>query len=248
MILGRLAIGAALVLAWEVAAGAGWVDPFFLSRPSAIAAVLLEEIRSASLLVNIAYTLAEAFFGFAIGSAAGVVAGLVLARFTTAEALLDPYLTALNSLPRIALAPLFILWFGLGPESKVALGVSLVFFIVMINTRAGVKNASDDLLNMARLLGCTPRQRFLKVLIPIAVPSIFAGLKLGLVYALMSAVVGEMFGGQHGLGVAIAVYAGSFRVDGVFAILFVLAILSTALSAIVFFAERRLLRWQSPDL
>jgi NitT/TauT family transport system permease protein len=161
------------------------------------------------------------------------------------DAVLDPVISALNSIPRVALAPLFILWFGIGIQSKVFVGVSLVVFILLITTRAGIKNADPDLLTMSRMMCASTSQTFVKVVLPISLPSIFSGLQLAVIYSLLGVVVAEMIASQHGLGVVIAQYTQTLAINETFAVLLLLGVISTSLAAAVAFAERRILRWQT---
>ena len=153
-------------------------------------------------------------------------------------------MTALNSLPRVALAPLFILWFGIGLTSKVVLAFSLVVFILLVNTHAGARNVDQDLVIITRLLGATRRQLTMKVILPASIPWIFAGLRLGLAYALIGAVVGEVIVAQAGLGFLIASAAGVFNTTGVFSALIILMLIAMLLSEVMKVAERKLLRWR----
>jgi NitT/TauT family transport system permease protein len=188
--------------------------------------------------------LRETLLGFTIGSLAGIGAGILRMQFPFAADVSSPFLTILNVLPRIALAPMFIIWFGIGEGSKVALAISLVFFILMLNTEAGIKSLDRELVVTMRALGATDRQLFWKVMLPGAVPAIFGGLRLGVVYALLAVVVGEMISARMGLGQRISFYAASFRSEGVLGTILVLAVIGLALNFIVAQAEARLLRWK----
>lgn len=229
---------------WEWAIRAKLIDPFFFSQPSAIGAFLVEEFRDGSIWAHVLVTLRETLAGFALGAAAGIAAGIVRMQFPFAAEVSNPFLTILNVLPRVALAPMFIIWFGVGEGSKVALAVSLVFFILMLNTEAGIKSLDRELILTMRALGATNRQLFWKVMLPGAVPSIFGGLRLGVVYALLAVVVGEMISARMGLGQRIAFYAASFRAEGVLGTILVLAMIGLALNFFVARAEALLLRWK----
>ena len=229
---------------WQWAVTAGLIDPFFFSQPSAIWAFLVEEIRDGGIWPHVVVTLRETLAGFALGAAAGVAAGIVRMQFPFVAGVSDPFLTILNVLPRVALAPMFIIWFGVGEGSKVALAVSLVFFIMMLNTEAGIRSLDRELILTMRALGATDRQLFWKVMLPGAVPAIFGGMRLGVVYALLAVVVGEMISARMGLGQRIAFYAASFRAEGVLGTILVLATIGLALNFVVAQAESRLLRWK----
>lgn len=229
---------------WQGAVTAGLIDPFFFSQPSAIWGFLVEEISDGGIWPHVVVTLRETLLGFALGAAAGVAAGIVRMQFPFVAGVSDPFLTILNVLPRVALAPMFIIWFGVGEGSKVALAVSLVFFIMMLNTEAGIRSLDRELILTMRALGATDRQLFWKVMLPGAVPSIFGGMRLGVVYALLAVVVGEMISARMGLGQRIAFYAASFRAEGVLGTILVLAMIGLSLNFVVARAEASLLRWK----
>jgi NitT/TauT family transport system permease protein len=235
------------LLLWHVSTARGWIDPFFVSTPATTITFLIAYLFSGMAWAHIATTVYETVAGFALGALSGVLMGLVLCRFRLLDEILSPFLTALNALPRVALAPMFVLWFGIGPASKIYLAISVVFFIVMINTQAGVRSVDPDLLTIARAMGANERQRFLKVVLPGSVPAIFAGLRLGAVYALLAVVVGEMLAAKLGLGQEISLYAGTFQAAGVFAALFILAVIALSLNALSGRVEAHLMRWRTPS-
>lgn len=239
----RLAVFVATTGCWELSVALGVVNPFWVSSPSRIWGALVAAALSGDLLYHAWASFFESVVGFVAGAVAGILMGFVLARWPGLGEVLDPYLTALNSLPRVALAPLFILWFGIGSASKIVVAFTLVVFILLVNTLAGARSVDPDLQVVARLLGATRRQLFVKVILPAAAPTIFAGLRLGLVYALLGAVVGEMLAATKGLGYLLTFYAGSFNVAGLMAMLLVLALLATGLNEIMRMLERRVLRW-----
>ena len=240
----RFVLLAVVLLFWEAAVRGGLAKALFFSQPTAVVEFLANAIRTGELTNHTVVTVVETIYGFVIGSAAGIVAGLTLARFATLDAIFDPFLNVLNSLPRVALAPLFILWFGIDQQSKVALAVSLVFFILVVNTRAGVRTVPEEFIIIARSLGAGERQMFTKVILPGAVPAIFAGLRLGAVYSLIGVVVGEMIAARAGLGQQLTYYSGTFNTAGVFAVLVILGAIAAILNAAMVAIETRLLRWQ----
>ena len=240
----RFGLLAALVAVWEGATRGGLIAPFWVSSPSLVVMDILRSLAGPAVYVHIGVTLYEAFLGFVTGAVVGILGGFALARWDGLAHVLDPYVTALNSLPRVALAPLFILWFGIGLTSKVVLAFSLVVFILLVNTHAGAKNVDQDLVIITRLLGATRRQLTLKVILPASIPWIFAGLRLGLAYALIGAVVGEVIVAQAGLGFLIASAAGVFNTTGVFSALIILMLIAMLLSEVMKMAERKLLRWR----
>lgn len=229
----RVAIAAAFIGIWALAVGTNWVSAFFVSTPAKTAEFLQNHWHE--LLTNAWATLEATLIAFALSAAAGIVSGLVLSENRFLSDVLNPYITALNSLPRIALAPLFTLWFGIGVESKVVLAFSLSFFVVLVNTTAGLKTVDESLLQLSSSLGCNSVQRFVRIKLPWAVPSIFAGLRLALIYAFLGVVTSEMLGSRNGLGQLIVYYSGIFRTDGVLA---VLAVLGAAAVLLTFIAQR----------
>lgn len=229
---------------WEWAIRVKVIDPFFFSQPSAIADFLVGEFSQGAIWAHIWVTLRETLVGFAIGAASGVAAGILRMQFPFAAEVSNPFLTILNVLPRVALVPMFIIWFGIGEGSKVALAVSLVFFILMLNTEAGIRSLDRELILTMRALGATDRQLFWKVMLPGAVPAIFGGMRLGVVYSLLGVVVGEMISARMGLGQRISFYAASFRAEGVLGTILVLAVIGLMLNFLVVRAEAVLLRWK----
>src|SRR6185437_14769390 len=193
---------------------------------------------------HLAYTLSESILAFVIGSALGVLFGFWFARASTVAAVFDPYVKMINSLPRVVLAPIFTLWFGLGIWSKVVLGVTLVFFIVFFNVYQGVREVSPTVLANARMLGMDPRQLIRHVYWPSALSWMFSSLHTSVGFAVVGAVVGEYLGSAAGLGYLIQSAEGNFDVDGVFAGMFVLAVFVLIIDAIVSLVERRLLVWR----
>jgi NitT/TauT family transport system permease protein len=241
----RVAVGVLIIAAWQGGVASGAVDPFFLSHPRAIAGRLTEWVTSGSLWPHLLVTLAESFLGLAIGASFGIAVGFALARAPMAASVLEPYITMLNAVPRVVLAPLFLLWFGLGIWSKVALAVTLVFFITFFNTYQGVRSADRVILDNVRMLGATERQLVRHVLVPSALTWIFSSLQTSLGFAMVGAVVGEYLGATRGLGYVIAQAEGTFDTTGVFAGMTVLALVVVAVSAAVSRAERWLLRWRA---
>jgi NitT/TauT family transport system permease protein len=241
----RATLAVVFIAFWELCARTGYADPVFFGSPSGIYHFLVQGLFIERDLYWQAYwTIGGTLIAFVLGSAAAIVAGLLFVIYPMAEKVLEPAFAGLNALPRIALAPLFLLWFGLGLASKIALGVSLTFFIVLASTTAGIRSVSADHLTLAKTLGATPAQIFRCITLPGAIPTIFAGLRLGLIYALLGVVGGEIIAAQHGLGQLLAYLAGVFQTDGVFAVLLLLAVLGTALTQLTEKLERVLLRWQ----
>src|SRR4051812_37111125 len=170
VIAGRIALPVVFLTVWQVAADRGTIDPFFTSKPTAVFDFMRSALGDMSTWQNLWVTLQETFAGLAIATVLGIAAGLLFTRIPILHDIARPYLTALNSLPRIALAPLFTLWFGLGQASKVALVISLCFFIVLSSTMGAIANVDPDLVRLARVLGFSPRSVYAKVMLRWAVP------------------------------------------------------------------------------
>ncbi|HEY2872157.1 MAG TPA: ABC transporter permease [Reyranella sp.] len=243
--LGHAAFVVALIGMWEAAAGIGWLDPTFFGRPSGIAAYLWKGfVTDGRLWLDLGYTLAGALVSFVGGSVSAIAVGLLFMLFPAFHRGAEPYLTLLNAMPRIALAPLFLLWFGLGIGSKIAVGFSLTFFIVLAATVAGIRSVNSDHLVLSRALGATPRQVFSKVTLPSAVPVMFSGFRLGLIFSLLGVVGAELLAAEHGLGQTLAYLQSTFNMDGVMGLLFLLALLGLGVTLLMNSLERRLLAWQ----
>lgn len=243
IIVARILVGVALIALWHISSG--WlIDKLFVSSPEAVSSRLWKWLVDGTLWNNLSITLKATAYGFAIGSAIGFVLGLLFGRYRAVAEVFDPYITALYSIPKIALAPLFIIWFGLGLGSKVAVGVSLTFFIVLTSTVAGGRGVNPDHITLARTLGASESQIFRKFVLPSAVPVIFNGLRLGLVFALLGVIGAEIIASEHGLGQTLQVLASSFKTSGVFAIIILLSLIGVGISWGMTSLENRLLRWR----
>lgn len=253
--LAQLGLLAALFVFWHVMTTPGLVPPFmfdnerqaafFFGEPVAILRrVWVWFVTDADIYRHLAVTLAETLLAFGIGSLLGLGMGLWLALAPTASAILEPYVKALNSMPRIILAPIFAVWFGLGIGSKVALGVTLVFFIVFFNVYQGVKEVSPVILANARMLGASKRQLLRHVYLPSATSWVFSSLHTSVGLAFVGAVVGEYLGSSQGVGYLILQAEGTFDINTVMAGILVLTAFALLLDAAVGRIERRLMKWQ----
>jgi NitT/TauT family transport system permease protein len=245
MLLWQVLLGVAILTAWQLLANAGKLDKFFFSRPSDIGARVVQWVRTGSIWPHLITTVEEAALAFAIGASTGVVLGFGLARSRWFGALLDPYIRVLNALPRVVLAPIFLLWFGLGIWSKVALGVTVVFFIVFFNTHQGVRDVDPVVVNNARMLGASEWQLVRHVLIPSAMTWVFSSLNISVGFAMIAVVVGEYLGAARGVGYLISQAEGTFDTTGVFAGMAVLSAVVLLVGWGVGRLERWLLRWKS---
>lgn len=243
--LGWIVLGVLVFGSWELLARNGTVNPIYVSRPSAIVTALWDSLGTDLITVHAVSTFTGAIAGWALASVAGVLAALALATSPFLLRVIEPYLTAINALPRVALAPIFLLWFGIGVESKIALAFSLAFFVVFSNTLAGVQSADADRVLLARVLGAKKHQTFTKFILPGAVPGIFAGLELGFIFGMLATVAGEMIAGQNGLGVRLQYFAAAFRMDQYFATLIILVAGTMLISWGLRTIRNKLLRWQN---
>jgi len=234
----------AVFLAWHVLTETGILPPFFFGKPLVVLEKIWEWFASGKIYSHLWITLVETALAFAVGTILGLAIGLWLALSPMASALLDPYIKALNSMPRVILAPIFAVWFGLGIWSKVALGVTLVFFIVFFNVYQGVKEVSPVVLANARMLGASSRDLLRTVYLPSATSWVFSSLHTSVGMAFVGAVVGEYLGSAAGVGYLILQAEAVFDINTVFAGILVLTGFALALDALVTFAERRLLVWR----
>ena len=240
---------------WHLMTTPGLVPPFmfdndrqaafFFGEPLKVAGrIWVWFVTEADIYRHLGVTLLETLLAFGIGSVLGLGAGLWLALQPMASAILEPYVKALNSMPRIILAPIFAVWFGLGIGSKVALGVTLVFFIVFFNVYQGVKEVSPVVLANARMLGARPRQLLRHVYLPSATSWVFSSLHTSVGLAFVGAVVGEYLGSSQGVGYLILQAEGTFDINTVMAGIVVLTGFALVLDALVGRIERRLMKWQ----
>ena len=243
MVLWQTALGIAFLFVWQGISGR-LVDNFFISNPLAVGQRLWEWTANGSIFLHLWATVYATVVGFLVGAVIGALLGIWLGVSNFASRLLNPYLSALNALPKVALAPLFVLWFGLGIESKIALAAVLVLFLVFLNTFAGVRQVDQDLIDGARLMRATRLQVISKVILPSALSWLFAGLRVSVPYALIGAVLGEMIASNRGLGYLVQYSGAQFDTAGVFAVLIVIALLAMALNFVVDIAQNRMERWR----
>ncbi len=239
----RGALILAFLVLWQIGSGTV-LNRFWFSDPLAIGARLREWTVNGTLLFHFSVTFQEMSIGFVAGTILGSGFGLLLGRLRTLARLLDPMILAIYSLPKIALAPLFILWFGVGMLPKIVLSGAVVFFLVFFNTYAGTRDVDAALVDTVRLMGGGRVAVMRFVLLPSALVWVFTGLRISVPYALVGAVVGEMMASNKGLGSLIQDSAAQFDTAGVFAALAVLLVLSVLLNEFLAGIERRLLRWK----
>ncbi|MCA0042005.1 ABC transporter permease [Celeribacter litoreus] len=243
LILIRLAILIGILLVWQFSSGV-LIKEFFVSKPTKVAAVLAKWIGSGDLFYHAAITAFEAFAGFLLGAFVGISIGLLLGRAKGLAEVLDPFIMAFYSLPKLALAPLFILWFGIGLEMKIVLTATICFFLVFLNTYTGVRSVSREMIAILKLMGAKESHVITKVVIPSAITWVFAGLRISVPYALIGAVVGELMASNRGLGFLLSSSAADFNTAGVFAALCAIVCLAALLNYGVSVAARAMMPWE----
>jgi NitT/TauT family transport system permease protein len=231
------------LIAWELISRLFVANPLFLAAPSQIVQAIFSLTLSGEMARHVAISAVEFALGYVIASVIGIGLGFAMASSATAKRALQPWISGLYATPTIALAPLFILWLGIGIWSKVLVVIFLVLFPVTINTEAGLRTTSERLIEMLRSFGASPRQIFLKVSLPSAMPFILAGLKLGIGRGLIGVVVAELFGSRAGLGRLISQSADAFNMPELFAGVVVLAVAGIVMTAGFTWLEGRLVPW-----
>lgn len=233
-----------MLLVWQLVAGR-LIRPFWISRPSDILARLAEWAARGDLWIHLQATFVEMSLGFVLGTLVGLTVGLLLGVWPLAERITNPVNVAVNALPKVAMAPVFIIAFGIGLTSKVVLVVGVVVYFILFNTIAGVRQVDRDLIASVRIMGASRLQLFLKVLAPGAIAYVFSGMKIALRYALAYAVVGEIMAGNRGIGFLVESSAGNLDTTGVFAGVFLLMVCGLLLYEAVVRLETFMLRWRA---
>ena len=233
---------------WQLFTSLKIVDPFFFGQPSGIVRTAWQWVQhgtnQGSIWLQIYTTMEEAVFGFFIGVAAGIVVGVLLGQFRFLSDVLSPYIKAVNALPRIVLGALFVIVLGLGISSKIVLAAFLVFFVVFFNAYQGVREVDGNLVNNARVLGASRMQVIRNVVLPSAMTWIIASLHVAFGFAVIGAIVGEVLGAQHGLGVLITDSQNNFNTDGIFAGMIIIGLIALIAEWLISLLERRLLAWR----
>ncbi|RJF83912.1 ABC transporter permease [Azospirillum cavernae] len=244
----QVAVLVGFFLLWHVlTVTTNLLSPFFFGTPLAVLERTIKDFASGVIWYHLGITLLETALAFVIGTVSGIAFGFWFARAPLVSVVFDPYIKAVNALPRVVLAPIFALWLGLGIWSKVALGVTLVFFIVFFNVYQGVKEVSPVVLANARMLGANSRHLFRHVYLPSALSWVFSSLHTAVGFAMVGAVVGEYLGSSAGLGYRIHQAEGVFDTVGVFSGMLVLTIFVVAIDSAVTMAEKRLLHWRPQE-
>jgi len=242
----RVGLALGMLVLWEFASGS-LVSDFWISSPTKVFNALIRLWNDGLLGAALEDTIAETAVGFVLGAALGIFLGVALGINRMIARIFDPFLLGLYSLPRVALIPLFILWFGIGFKMKVVFTALLVFFPIFMNTLSGIRNVDHDLIDVLRVMGASRFDTVRKVFIPSALVWVFAGLRISVPFALIGAVIAEMFSSNVGLGYLISVTANQFDTAGLFATLAVTTALGLMLDALVRILERLLVRWQPAE-
>lgn len=230
---------------WEALSRYGFLSPVFFGSPSGIITYLITEFFITGLLwKQLGYTIFGTLASFLLGSICALTIALIFVIYPKLEYESEPYLNILNAMPRIALAPLFLLWFGLGVGSKIAVGSSLSFFIVLSSALAGIHSINSDHLVLSRTLGASPKQIFFKLTLPGSVPMLFSGFRLGLIFSMFGVVGSELIAAEHGLGQQLSFLQSMFNMNGVMGLIIILSAIGMILTKIMSILERHILRWQ----
>ncbi len=243
--LGKIVVITVAILVWHFIYRWNVINKAFIASPKQTLDWFGDNWDNGEVWRDIKVTLREALFGWVIGSAGGLLVGLVMARFKTLWEVTSPVFTFLNAAPRTAFAPILILIFGLAETSKVVLAASIVFFIVMMPTRAAAEMVDPDLETVMTTMGGRERDRFFKVILPSVLTSVFGAIRLGSVWALLGATFAELFGAKYGLGLRYIAATNILNMDEAFGVIFIIAILAILINSAVGLLERRLMRWQA---
>ena len=239
----RVLVGIGFLALWYAASG-NWIDTLLISSPQNVAVRLWRWVLDGTLWDNLSVTLEATVLGFIIGCGAGFGLGLLFGRFQLMAEVFDPYITAIYSIPKIALAPLFIIWFGIGLESKVAVSAAIVFFVIFLNTYTGVREVNALYVNTTRIMGGGELAVMRYVIIPSAAAWVITGLKVSVPYALVGTVVGEFMSSNRGIGFLISQATGLFNTTSVFAGIIVLAVVGALINTGLKYLEHWVLRWR----
>jgi len=236
-----------IVAAWELLVKLLAVPIYILPSPTEIWRAFRDGLVSGTLVEHTLVTLQEVLVGFAVGSAAGLVVGVLVTRFRLVERTVYPYVVAFQTVPKVALAPLIVTWFGFGMLSKVVTTALIAFFPLLVNVIAGLQSVDQDRIDLLRSVNASEWQIFRMVRFPSALPFIFAGLDVAIVFSVIGAIVSEFVGARAGLGYLIQVNNYNLNVSGTFAVLVVLSVMGLTLHLVVQAVNRRVVFWQRDD-
>jgi NitT/TauT family transport system permease protein len=236
----------AFLLFWAIAAQT-FADPFYISTPAAVFSKLATELVDPTFYRDLRVTALELAAGYAAGALGGIGTAVLFGRWPTLGRVFDPFFVAMNSIPRIALAPLLVIWFGIDLASKIVLAATLVYFITFFNALGGIRSVEQRLIDIGHIVGASDWQIFRKIILPGSASWIMAGLRISLPFALIGVIVGEFVAAASGLGFRLNFYATSYNASGTMAMLIVMMVVMTLLNFSIVLVERRLLRWQPRD-
>ncbi len=239
----RVVVGVGFLALWYYASGR-WIDTLLISSPDLVGARLWRWLWDGTLWNNLSITLLATVWGFAVGGAVGFLCGLLFGRYNTLAEICDPYISAVYSIPKIALAPLFIIWFGIGIESKVAVSAAIVFLVIFLNTYSGVREVNPIYVNTTRIMGGGELSVLRHVIIPSAASWVITGLKVSVPYALVGTVIGEFMSANRGIGFLISQATGLFNTTSVYAGIVVLAVVGAIINTGLKYLEAWVLRWR----
>jgi NitT/TauT family transport system permease protein len=242
-----LVVGVVLLAAWEAVPRLFGISELLLPRASIVGRALVDQLQRGLIHENLLVTLWEALAGFAIGGSSAIVVAALITRSPLVERALLPYLVGLQALPKVALAPLLVVWLGFGLGSKIAIATVIAFFPVLINSMIGFTTVEAEKMELMRSLVASEWQIFRIVRFPNALPFIFAGLNVAIVFSITGALVGEFVGAKQGLGMLLLQFNFNMDIGGMFAVLIVLALMGTVLHGLVRALHRRLIFWSQPD-
>jgi NitT/TauT family transport system permease protein len=242
--LGTAGLGLTILLFWQF--GIEYlVNPRYVSDPAAIAARIGELVAEGEIIEHLTVTLTEAGLGFLIGAGLGLLSAFALAQTRRGYEVFEPFLIGFYSIPKIALAPLFILWFGLGHTPKIIMAALLVYFIVFVNAATGIREVSPGLLQVCRVFGASRRDLLVKIVLPSAAPAVVASIRITFTRAIEGAVLSEFVASTHGLGYLVARASRAFDIETVFAGIVIIAVVVMTANALLRLVETRLMPWQT---
>jgi NitT/TauT family transport system permease protein len=244
----RVCFVAAVLISWQETASHGLLNPIFTGSPTGIYEAFIDLFKTSIVTTDLRVTLTETLIGFALSIIIGLTGAYILNSSVTLEKAFRPIISGANAVPRIALVPLFIIWFGLGPDSKIANIVSFVSFTVLINSLEALKSADRDFWLLSRMLGFSERQRIWKFVVPGAIPVFGATFELALIYSFLGAITGEILGGINGLGVQLETAANQVQTNKFFAILLLIVIVTLVFVQLLHAIRVRLMTWHAIEM
>jgi NitT/TauT family transport system permease protein len=240
----QIAILLAVLAAWQILTTSHVINPILNATPHQVWDQFVDIEKSGALWTALRASLLAVLAAFGLAAVVGAPIGIALALLPRVERIVSPFMDALNATPRVILAPVFIVAFGIGMSAKVAVGFSLCIFIMIVNSRSGVRAVDEDVILLATSLGAKKREIFSKILMPAALPGVFAGLRLSLIFAIFGVVASELISSTSGLGYLAAMYGNQFNMAAVYAVIIVMMIIGTVANALMRAAEKRLMRWR----